>query len=177
MKKKYFVLLLSFLMLLASTSTALAKKPEDFTIKVIPDEYVYRMSTKTLSDSWDWSHEARNGVSLVGSVDKTVSRTKLASLNVTSEAEAGVVFSKVGISAEVSIGTSKTESTTVTYPIPANTRTMCMYGSALVSTTGYLDYYFNGKLSSTKYISGNWSYHSISDSYVIEYGYTGPSTY
>jgi len=174
MKNKFSVILLTFLILLGTTSSALAKK-SDMTIQVIPEEYVYRMDTKYHMDKWDWQHEARNGTSSTDSVQRTVSRSKTTSLNVTADAKAGVIFAKVGISAEVAIGEVESETTSRTYSIPGNTRTMCQFGSALVTTTGYLDTYYNGKLERSEYVNGDWTYMSISNSYVIEYNYTGSS--
>lgn len=175
--KTKFSLIFLVAILICSTSTALAASTTSTSItpRIIPEEWEYHEDRQYFNEEWDFEHEARNGKGVNDKVTYNVSRTLSTSLNVTGSVEAGVIFSKVGIDTEVGIGKTKTESTTAEYTIPKNTITLCKYGSAHVNTKGYLHYYFNGKLSSKTYVRGDWSYRSVSDSYVIDDNYTGPT--
>ncbi|MCH4984299.1 hypothetical protein AB4G91_11400 [Macrococcoides goetzii] len=134
-----------------------------------PDKYiayngtVYEASSKSTYKDVDWTYSHYNPSSTTDTVTYQVSRTKSATASVSSSAEFGIMKNGVNIGSEVSLNTSNTISYSVTYSIPPRSKYLLRAGSERVKTNGYIVRYSNGKVSSKKYVSGNWSYRGFSD--------------
>jgi len=127
------------------------------------DGYEYQMGSKSTAKKVYWQHYHTNSSGITDTVSFTASRTKSSSASVSSSASFSSMVTEVGISNEVSWGTSTSVSTTVSYQVPAYSTYLLRYGSMMVNTSGYELYYSRGILQSKKYVTGNWSYAGFSD--------------
>lgn len=128
--------------------------------------YNYAVGTKVLNQPQiSWTHIAVNGTNVDDSVEYDVTRTKSFSGSTLVSAEASALTYKCQIAAEVAFGASVSYSTKVTYFIPAHSSVTCRFGSAMVRTTGTMEYWLNGRMMSSRYVSDNYSRASYSDKY------------
>ncbi len=140
-------------------------KENEFQTRHIPYTETYYSETQSVvSNQWDWSHEHENGTGLVDTVSYAVTRSKFWNASASVEAEAGVIFSKVGVSAELSGGGSEEVNTTATFSCRPNGKTNLYYGSKVYATTGRVYEYNKGRLVRNVYISTDFSYKSASKS-------------
>lgn len=138
-------------------------KENEFQAKHIPyTETYYSESRGVASYRWDWTHEHENGTGLVDTVSYAVTRTKFWNASASAEAEAGVIFSKVGFSAEIGFGGSKDVNTTATFQCKPNGVTNLYYGSKVYETSGNIYEYNKGRLVRTVYVFTDFSYKSAS---------------
>ncbi|MCU7557377.1 hypothetical protein OCL94_06525 [Macrococcus sp. TMW 2.2395] len=124
---------------------------------------VYEASSKSTYKTVNWTYSHYNPSSTTDTVTYQVSRTKSASASVSTSAEFGIMKNGVNIGSEVSLNTSSTISYNITYSIPPRTKYLLRAGSERVKTDGYIVRYSNGKVSTKKYVTGNWSYRGFSD--------------
>lgn len=128
--------------------------------------YNYAIGTKVLNQPQiSWTHIAVNGTNLDDAVEYNVTRTKSFTGSTLVSAEASALTYKCQVAAEVSFGASVSYSTKVTYLIPAYSSVTCRFGSAMVRTTGSMEYWLNGRMMSSRYVSDNYSRASYSDKY------------
>ena len=128
--------------------------------------YNYAIGTKVLNQPQiSWTHIAVNGTNLDDLIEYNVTRTKSFSGSTLVSAEASALTYKCQVAAEVSFGSSVTYSTKATYFIPAYSSVTCRFGSAMVRTTGNMEYWLNGRMMSSRYVSDNYSRASYSDKY------------
>ncbi len=123
-------------------------------------EYVY--TTKVENKKAGWTHVATNNSTSADSVNYSVSRTQSTTYTGATSAEFGLMQNKVAASAEISSQTSKTFTTTMNFSIPAKSTYKLEYGSMVMSTSGKINVYSKGLLSSSKTVSGTWSHGSYS---------------
>lgn len=132
--------------------------------KVIPyNGTTYEPSSTNTYSQVGWTYLHKNPSSVTDTVAYNVSRTKSATASVGTSTEFGLMKTGVGFSAEVSLNSSTTISYTVTYSIPPYTTYLLRAGSQKVKTNGNLVKYSNGLASSSKYVTGDWSYRGFSD--------------
>ncbi|MGK0577608.1 hypothetical protein [Macrococcus capreoli] len=124
---------------------------------------VYEASSKSTYKTVNRTYSHYNPSSTTDTVTYQVSRTKSASASVSTSAEFGIMKNGVNIGSEVSLNTSSTISYNITYSIPPRTKYLLRAGSERVKTDGYIVRYSNGKVSTKKYVTGNWSYRGFSD--------------
>ncbi|MBC1812833.1 hypothetical protein HCA60_10090 [Listeria booriae] len=123
----------------------------------------YEYYSKTISKQPTWQHTAYNkGSSTTQKVTYKVSREKYVKGSVSTAAEFGLMKTAVKVSAEVGIGKTVTESTTVSFAIPPKKNANLAYGSQKVTTSGYIVTYSRGNVQSKKAINGNWTYSAYS---------------
>lgn len=94
----------------------------------------------------------------------SVSRQAYANANVSVSSTFNAMVEQVGVSAEVSWGTSVTKTTTISWTIPAYSTYTLRYGSRWVKAYGKENYYSRGTLVNSKSVSGQWTYEGYSDS-------------
>ncbi|MBC2254387.1 hypothetical protein [Listeria ivanovii] len=123
----------------------------------------YEYSSKKISKQPTWQHTAYNkSSSTTQKVKYKVSREKYVKGSVSTSAEFSLMKTGVKVSAEVGVGKSVKESTTVSFAIPPKKNAKLAYGSQKVSTSGYIVQYSRGNIQSKKAINGNWTYSSYS---------------
>lgn len=127
----------------------------------------YVIGTKIINNpEISFMHVAVNQSSSQDQVTFSVSRTKKFTGSLSGEIEGNAVVYKCGIKSEVSYGTESSYSTSCTWTVPAYSSVTCRYGSALVNTTGTMETWFNGRLTSARTTSAKYTYASYSDKYV-----------
>ena len=126
--------------------------------------YEYIHSTAKTGVRISWEHEHMNPNNVTAAVTRSVSRELNASATVSATSSFKIMQQKVGFTAEVSLGTSKTTTTSITWNVPANSTYLLRFGSRYAQATGKENYWSNGSLIRTKSVSGNWTYRSYSDS-------------
>ncbi len=131
--------------------------------------YEYVPKTKSYYKKQGFYHEATNLSSLPDDVTYTVSRTVNTSLNSSVSVTIDGVIAQAGFGFEVSIGVSQTRTWSQRYSIPAWTKTACTAGSLKTRVTGIQNRWTMGRLMETKNITGDWSYGSYSDKWIIKY--------
>lgn len=166
MKRKIVVLLACILIFSSNTTNVFAANIEPM---YVPGFYLYVHSNQYYFKTRDWTHESNNPTSIAQSTTYTVSRTCSSSFSTGVEATIGDMIAKVGISLEVSIGTSTTVSASHTWNIPPHSAYNCIWGSQLVNAVGYQEYYWNNILQSCTYVSGTWSYQSYDNMEYLGY--------
>lgn len=154
--------------LITTFSSVNAMAEINFTPKVvtpmyIPDENEYVHKTTEYLNKVDWSHESNNPTSIVQSTSYSVQRTKKADFKVKYSETVDAMVAKVGLDIEVTIGTQTSVTESHTWSIPGYSTYILYYGSKLVKESGYENQWRNGKLTSSTYVSGNWSYRSYDD--------------
>ncbi|KGL42443.1 hypothetical protein DUK53_10995 [Listeria sp. SHR_NRA_18] len=123
----------------------------------------YEYYSKTISKQPTWQHTAYNKASsTTQTVKYNVSREKYVKGSVSTAAEFGLMKTGVKVSAEVGVGKTVKESTTVTFAIPPKKNANLAYGSQKFSTAGYIVTYSRGNVQSKKAINGNWTYSAYS---------------
>ncbi len=125
----------------------------------------YVISSKYYSPSISFTHVAVNHTSAMNYVTYSVSRQKTFSGSISGSIEANAVVYKCAITAEVSIGSSVTETTTCQWGIPPYSNITCRYGSMAVDTYGRMEKWFYGRLLSSRSVSANYTHCGYSDSY------------
>lgn len=123
-------------------------------------EYVKKTTSKY--NKVYWSHVASNLGGGTDSITYKVTRTKNTSLNSSANVTVNGVVSQAGVKFEVGVGKSQSVSTNCTFSIPYGKYEL-QFGSRMVKTTGTEKKWFNGKVTSSKTINGNWSYQSYSN--------------
>ncbi len=113
-------------------------------------------SVYSLSDTVDWSHDHYNYGSLPDSVTYGVSRTRSASCSTSVQVSVSGLVGMVG-GAEVAVGTSDTESWSVTFNIAAYSWAELSSGSHRKKSTGTEKYWWHGVLQSSTPVNGTFS--------------------
>lgn len=110
-----------------------------------------------------WTHIAKNTASTSDQVTYSVSRTLFSSGTVSGETEFKILQNGVKATAEVSLGTNTTKTTTFAFTIPANSTRKLVYGSICVDTDGQMVRYSNGVKVSAKNVGADYSRYSYSE--------------
>jgi hypothetical protein len=163
MKKIFAILLLSTVIISNSFNVYAASKNAIVTPTIIPEIIEYSPSSKTFSKTQSWTHTSTNPTNIVQETTYSVARTTSASFTATYEETIDAMIATAGLSLEVAVGTSTTKTEGHTYYVPTHSKYQLIWGSQFVNVGGYEKYYFNGKLQSSKYVTGKWSYESYDD--------------
>lgn len=124
--------------------------------------YTYIPKTNTQYEDITFTHIAENNSSTVDTVSYNVSRTKSFGGSLSGEVEADALMYKMKFKAEVSWNVTQSESTTMSWTIPAWSKVKCEYGSAKVYATGTMERWFRGRLTSSRTVNADYSYASYS---------------
>lgn len=162
-KLKTILLSIIFFASLSFSTNALAATVSPNYIDFTGYEYVHSTGS-TNHKEVSWQHLHTNPLGVTASVSYAVSRTKYSNANVSVESSFNVMVTKVGVSAEVGWGKSSTETTTVTWYLPANSTYLLRYGNMYAQASGTENYWSRGNLISSKSVSGKWTYMGWSDS-------------
>lgn len=110
-----------------------------------------------------WTHVAKNTASTSDQVTYSVSRSLFSNGTVSGEAEFKILQKGVKVSAEVSLGTNTTKTTTFAFTIPARSTRKLVYGSIYVDTDGQIVRYSNGVKASAKNVGADYTRSSYSE--------------
>lgn len=139
-------------------------KNSDFSLNAIDlNGYEYIHSYATRDNKLEFSHLHENTGTSEDSVNYTVSVTQSASATVSASASFDIMIAKAGFSAEVQLGVSRTKSLSVTWTIPPKSKYLLRAGSSWIKASGTENRWYNGKIVSTKSVTGDWTYTSWSD--------------
>lgn len=171
-KSKFIVVLLCLsLMLLPSFASAKSNKnPQEFDyssvnpeniIRPMWDSYQYRLSYETQRRVENFSHTAQNPSDYTDSVSYAVTHTFSATTTLGGSAEFNGLMAKASFTSNVSVGTSKSVTVTVTWAIPKG-RWRIYAGTEFNKVVGYRDYYINAQLISSDPMTIDYSYGTYS---------------
>lgn len=126
-------------------------------------EYVHSSGTKN-NKTIDWTHIHTNPSGVTATVTRSVERSLYSTATVSAESSFKMMEQKVGVTAELSLGGSSTRTTSVSWNLPANSTYQLRFGSYYGTASGKENYWVNGKIKSTKSVTGKWTHGSFSDS-------------
>lgn len=117
----------------------------------------------------DWEHDAYNLDSdSADTVTREVTREKFFNGTISGEGEVKALLAGLTMSAEVNLGTSKTESTSRSYTIDGRSAYKCVFGSKFCSTRGYMETWTNGRKTASRLVTAEYSYIEYSDKIRIQ---------
>ncbi len=123
----------------------------------------YIVKTKASNPEITFRHIAQNNSNTNDQVQYEVSRTMRYTGTLSGSLEADAVVYKVKTASEVGYGEEIKVSTTCTWTIEPHKTTTCCYGSMVLSTSGTMETWNNGRLVSSKAVSAKYTTASYSD--------------
>lgn len=158
------VISITLILMIMFVSTTVSLADTNQPKAIIKEGYFYYPSSKTTGIvNITWSHLHKNSSSTTDSVTYTTTRTQSSSANVSTNGVFKAMVAEVGVGYEVSWGTSRSVSTSITYGIPAYSTYLLRAGSLKSKAYGTEKLYERGVLKHTRSVSGEWTYRGYSD--------------
>lgn len=146
--KKIFTMKRFVTMGLVMITICLLGLNDPYLINAADTYYTYEESYQDPNPKVSWSYEHTNAGSLADSLTRTLTRDVFFSGTISGETQLNLFTQKVKAKAEVSLGTTRTTSTSITYSFAPYTITTVEYGSKKIYSEGAI----------VKWIGGDYRY-------------------